>query len=100
MEKSIENIQKIREVLSERTKNNEKDVPQKERQKIFEYGIALNVCQKFLKEEKVKEAVYALMKYNVSLENLCSVVEAKNRELIRIAYREFFLWAKTQNIFD
>lgn len=100
MQRAIENISEIRGVLLERTKNYEKDIPQKERQKIFDYGIALNVCLKFLEEGKAKEAVFSLIKYDVSLKNLCSVVRPKNRVIVQEAYQEFFLWARSQNIFS
>lgn len=100
MQRATENIRDIQNALSERTKNYEKNIPQQERQKIFDYGIALNVCQKFLEEGKAKEAVFSLIKYDASLKNLCSVVHPKNRILVQEAYQEFFSWAQSQNIFS
>lgn len=55
---------------------------------------------KFLEEGKATEAVFALIKYDASLKNLCCVAQPKNRVIVQEAYQEFFLWAQSQNIFS
>ncbi|BAU80067.1 hypothetical protein A9K97_gp284 [Tokyovirus A1] len=90
--KAAENVQKIREALRHRRENYEKDIPQKESNKMFELGIALNVTRKFLLEHKVKEAVFTLMKYNVTAQNINSLVEKEMRPQVSKNYKELSDW--------
>ncbi|AMQ10732.1 hypothetical protein [Brazilian marseillevirus] len=96
MERAIENVRFLRNCLDERTKNYEKDIPQNQRQRIFEIVLALRVSEKFLEENKVVEASFALMKYNVSSKDLVSLVEKERKMEVLKRYKELSDWFLTQ----
>ncbi|ADB03936.1 hypothetical protein MAR_ORF155 [Marseillevirus marseillevirus] len=94
---AAENIQRIREALHCRQKNYDRNIPQKEASKMFELDIHLNVAKKFLLEHKVKEAVFTLMKYEVTIQNIISVVEKEKREQVVRNYKQLSDWLISRN---
>nr|WQM87066.1 hypothetical protein [Marseillevirus cajuinensis] len=96
-ERAAENVRQIREALSKRERNYEKNIPQKEASKMFELSIALNVTEKFLLEHKVREATYTLMKYNVTAQNINYFVEKEKRQQVSKNYKELSDWLISRN---
>ncbi|AHC54802.1 hypothetical protein D1R32_gp085 [Tunisvirus fontaine2] len=93
MQRTIENVRFFRESLKS-FKCRKSDEGRK-----FELIIALNVTEKFLLEDKIFEASFALMKYDASAKELASFVSNSKKAEVLARHKEITLWFLEQDIF-